>query len=267
MHFAPVPSSHRPFEFVLKLGLAIAFALVPFQLSAQERLHHDWNEPPSLTVTGQGEVSTAPDSAVLRLGAVAEDKEAVNAQSRVNEIVQRALKAIQGLQLPDNKITTIGLSLSPVYEQPERPLNMAKAARIVAYRAHNTLQIQLQDLQLVGKTIDAGVAAGANQIEGLSFQLKDDDGPRRDALTLAIREARAKAETMAQAMGVRLRAVRDVTEGGVQVVHPRVDFAQTRLAMAADVATPVQPGEVRIQASVTIRYDLEQGGGTDGGRR
>ena len=244
-----------PRRLFVPIVLAILLVNLPIRSQAQDR-PPERPEPPTLTVIGQGETFAAPDSATLRLGAIAEDKEAVSAQTKVNVVMQSAMKALRALGIPEKRLTTAGLSLTPVYEQQERQLNVTRP-RIVGYRARNTVQIQLQDLQLVGKAIDAGVGAGANQIESLSFQLKDDGEARKKALTLAIEEARGKAETIASAMQVRLKGVREVIEGGVHIMQPRMEFAQARMAMAADTSTPVQAGEVRIEANVTVRYYLE----------
>jgi uncharacterized protein YggE len=220
---------------------------------AQEPPDRIRRDPPALTVTGRGETSAAPDRATIQLGAVAESAEAAQAQAQVNDVVQRILKALGDLKLPENKIKTARVTLSPVYESAPGP---RERRRIVGYRAQNTLQLEIDDLQRIGAFLDTAVAAGATQVESLTFQLKDDLQYRQTALRLAAEEARAKAETLAAAMGLRLRGVREVIEGGVHLVHPRIELAQSRLAFGVDQATPVQPGEVQVEASVTVRYDV-----------
>jgi uncharacterized protein YggE len=229
------------------LGMRPAFAQ-----NSPDRLQR---ELPTLTVTGRGEAVAAPDRATLRLGAIAENSEAAKAQAQVNEIVQRTLKAWRELKVPENKIKTAGMGLTPVYEQQERAPRVTRP-RIIGYRAHNTLQIQIDDLQRIGQVVDAAVAAGANQIEDLRFDLQNDMEPRRDALRFAADEARVKAETLAAAMGIRITGVREVIEGGVHVLQPRVDLAMNRMAFGAEQSTPVQPGEINVEATVTIRYDI-----------
>ena len=128
--------------------------------------------------------------------------------------------------------------------------------RVVAYRAGNTIEVTVEDAKLVGKVIDAGLGAGANRLEGVSFGLKNDLPQRTAALRSAVEEARTKAQSMARALDVPLGSVREVVEGDVHVLrHER--FAAGRAIMAADaMQTPVEPGEVRVQASVTIHYDI-----------
>jgi uncharacterized protein YggE len=188
---------------------------------------------------------------------VAQAKEAASAQKQVNRIVHDAITGIKALGIPEEKITTVGLSLWPVYserhpktgEQPAEP-------RIVAHRANNSIRVRVNDLTLVGEIIDAGVSAGANKIEGISFELQSDTEHRKQALFLAGQTARAKAEVIARAMNVRLVSVVEILEGGISVMRPLRGRGKM-LAAAADVPTPVQPGEIQIGASVTVRYQIE----------
>lgn len=212
---------------------------------------------PTLTVNGRGESSATPDLAVVQLGVTLDDKDAAAAQTQVNEVLQRTLKALRNLKLAENSIKTSGLSLSPVYEQLDRGREPSRP-RVVGYRARNIVQVETQDLALVGKILDAAVAVGANEIQGVSFQLKDDRESKRAALQRAVAEARTKAETIAEAMGVRLKGVQEVVEGGVHLIQPRMEIARMRLA-AADQSTPVEPGDVRVEANVTVHYLITTG--------
>jgi uncharacterized protein YggE len=99
---------------------------------------------------------------------------------------------------------------------------------------------------------------GANQLEGVQFGLRNALPSRQSALKQAVTEARSKAETMAQALGVTLVEVLEVSEGGS--ITPNFDVAQAgRLFEASAVApTPVSPGQIQVYASVTIRYRISQ---------
>lgn len=238
---------------------AFSLACTGLHASAQEAaVRHDAahiERPPTLTVGGQGEVAAPPDRATVRLGAEAQAADAAAAQSTVNATMQKALAEIQRVGIPERAIQTTGLNLSPVYA-PREPGQEAELPRVIAYRASNSIQVQVDDLARVGKVIDAGVAAGANRLQGVSFELQNDLPQRTRALTLAAQEAKTKAQTIAAALQVELGQVREITEGGVSVIPRQENFAASRM-MAMDAApTPVQPGEVRVQASVTVRYEI-----------
>jgi uncharacterized protein YggE len=115
--------------------------------------------------------------------------------------------------------------------------------------------VELNNLTQIGPVVDAGLRAGANQVEGIQFRLKDDLPVREQALKQAVAEARRKAEVMAEALGVRLVAVQEVTESGVSVLD-RVGFAGGVAMAAAREATPtpVSPGQLEVSANVTVKY-------------
>lgn len=212
--------------------------------------------PPTLTVAGEGESSTRPDRAVIQLGAVAQAEQASAAQAQVNAVMQAAIDAIRKVDIADEMISTAGISLQPVYTDRQalpRDEQPSAEPRITGYRASKRVRVVIDDLSKVGDVIDAGVQAGANQVQGLSFELKDDTAARRTALADAARQARAKADALASALDLRIDSVHAVNEGGVNVMRPRMDFARAGVA-AMEMSTPVQPGQVDVQASVTIVY-------------
>jgi len=216
-----------------------------------------WAQAPGesvLTVQGAAEARVAPDVATVRLGIVGQAPTADAAQRRVNEVAGDILDAIRDVGIREPEIQTARLVLNPVYSRQESAEDMPQ---IVAYRASNTVTVRVEDLSRVGRVIDAGLEAGANQLEGVAFGLTDDLPARESALEDAIAEARRKANVMARALDVRLEGVLSVDEGGVFVQAPRMEMARATAFQEA-VPTPVSPGEVTVSASVTIRYRIGQ---------
>jgi len=213
--------------------------------------------PPVLNVTGSAQIRVAPDEATVRLGIVRQASTAQVAQEQTNAAAQAILNAITQAGIPKEKIQTSRLTLSPVYA-PRSP-ETRDAPRIVAYHASNIVTVVLENLALVGPTIDAGLKAGANQLEGVSFGLRNDLPARQQALRQAVTEAQRKAEAMAEALRVRLGPVVEISEGGVSVM-PKGDFGGMMMERAATMAmpppTPVSPGELEVHANVSIRYRI-----------
>jgi uncharacterized protein YggE len=207
--------------------------------------------PPVIVVSGTSEVRTAPDEATVRIGIVRQASSAQIAQQQANVAAQEILSAVGRLGVPATQIQTSRLTLTPVYA-PRRP-DSSDPPRIVAYNAQNVVSIRLEDLGIVGPVIDAGLAAGANQLEGVQFGLRNQAAAREKALKDAVTEARRKAEAIASALNVTLVGVLEVSEGGVSVV-PKAEYYA--LAQARDTSTPVSPGEVEIQATVSVRYQI-----------
>jgi uncharacterized protein len=213
-------------------------------------------QPPVLVVTGNGQVMATPDEANVRLGIVRQAPAAQAAQDQANAVAQQILNEIRKLGVTPEKIQTARLVLSPVYA-PRSP-ESRDAPRIVAYNASNTVTVRLEDLSFVGPVIDAGLKAGANQLEGVQFGLRNELPSRQQALKQAVNEARGKAEAMAEALRVNLGEVLEVSEGGS--ISPRFEALNGRVfaAAQADVATPVSPGQIDVSATVTIRYRISQ---------
>ncbi|HET6645526.1 MAG TPA: SIMPL domain-containing protein [Fimbriimonadales bacterium] len=227
--------------------------LVAFMLAAggTSLMAQDKEQLPLLTVTGSSEVMVAPDQATVTVGVLAQASKAQDAQEQANQIAQRFLDAVAKLGIQKKDIQTSQLSLSPVYENPKP----GEAPRISGYRAENSLGVRLDDFKLIGPVIDAGVASGANNIQGVSFSVKDDIEARLRALTLAAAEAKRKAETMAQALGITLDGVFDVVESGAQVMP---NYYDGRGMAAMKAATPVEPGQISVNAMMTVRYAIKR---------
>jgi uncharacterized protein len=242
-----------------RLGLAMAaicaFSFVP-RAAAQQSEGAEETITPSIKINGRGEVSAAPDLAVIRIGATAQAKDAATAQAEVSHVVAGALKELNALGILREDIRTAGISLSPVYSRPSPRDAGPQEPRIVGYRASNVLRVQVAQLDLIGAVIDAGVKSGANELQGLSFELRNDTEQRKQALRLAVREARAKAEAIADGLGVRVGPLLEVIESAFAVAPPQMEMGRA-MAMAADAGTPVEPGQIRVQASVQVRYRIE----------
>lgn len=235
----------------------LALLVFGLPLAAQSGTGDAEPKPPAITVSGSGEVRVDPDLAVVRLGVLAQDADASMAQQEANRIARGILDGVEALGVPEQAVQTSRLVLSPVYDQP-RPQDRSRAPQISSYRATNVVSVRLGDLAKIGPVIDAAVKAGANQVEGVDFRLEDDTAARQGALTKAVQEARAKAATIAAALGVTLGPVLEATEGGVSIDVPRFSGGPRMLTMEARTPepTPVSAGEITVSAHVTLRYRI-----------
>lgn len=208
---------------------------------------------PVLTVSGSGQARVAPDEATVRLGVLAQAPTAREAQDRVNRTAAAVLDAVRKLGVPAERIQTAGLNLGPQYAQGRTG---DQGPRITGYQASNTVSILVDDLAKTGPVIDAGLAAGANNLDGVEFGLRNDAAARAAALTDAVRVARAKAEALAQALRVRLVEIVEVAEGNVAVSPPPYRARGMAMAAEAIAATPVSAGQVGVEATVTVRWRI-----------
>ena len=205
-----------------------------------------------LSVSGRGEVRVKPDMATVNFGVQTRASTADEAQASTNKLMTATIDAIKKMGIEAKNIQTKGISLRPIY--PPRKPGSTELPKIIGYDASNQISVRVENIKRVGQVIDVGLAGGANQFQGVSFGLRERDAATQKALTKAVRQARAKAKTIAEALGVKLDGVQDVSEGGISLPQPRY-FAGVELARKA-VSTPVQPGELTVSAQVTIRYRL-----------
>ncbi len=212
-------------------------------------------ESPTLSVTGHGEVLAEPDQAVVQVGVRAEAVTARAAQQSVNATIQKVLDAFSGLAVDSKQIQTSQLTLHPVYDDA-RSRRESEQPRIVGYRASYTLSVKIDELARISSIVDTALEAGANQLEGVRFELKDEQSAQKEALRRAVADAIAKADVVAEAAGTRLAGILTIAEGGAVVRPVMMARSAPMFAEASGVPTPVMAGQVTVSGQVTIRYQI-----------
>ncbi len=205
----------------------------------------------TIRATGEAVIPARPDQAQLSLGVVTQ---AATAQVAVAQNARQLEDVLARLRkhLGDKaEIRTSGYAVTPDYRYPRdggRP-------EITGYTASNIIEIRTQKLAEVGAVIDAAAQSGANTIHGLHFMLRDDRAARAQALQEATRKARAHAEAMAAAAGLKIVRVLAIEQGEAHWIRP---VREMRLAAAAETAappTPVEPGAVEIRVNVVLTVE------------
>jgi uncharacterized protein YggE len=197
---------------------------------------------------GEASVSVHPDQAKIQVGVVTEAASAQEAASRNATQVDAVLAQLRTVLGSAGDVETSNYSLTPNYRQPRDGAQPV----LTGYTASNTVEATTSDLAMVGKLIDAASRAGANNIAGLRFTLKDEEPARAAALALAAKRARAHAEAIASGLGVRTGAVVSAKEGAVFA------YPQQRAMMEMASRTPIEPGLVDVRANVTVEVELLQ---------
>jgi uncharacterized protein YggE len=198
-----------------------------------------------IVTTGTGRVDVPPTQAIVTVGVQLQRPSAAEASQEAARVTEQILGRVTQAGVRRQDIRTSGVTLSPVYTTPRDA-----PPRITAYQATNTLTVTINELRLAGPVIDEAVRGGANTISGPSFGLRDPAEARGEALTLAVREARDKAETIARAAGLQIKGIERIVEEGVDV---QVRMLQ-RAVPAPGVPTPIEPGTVAVVARVTMIF-------------
>lgn len=231
--------------------LMAATALAAPAMAQSAPAPHMIQAEPSISLSAYGEVKVAPDMATITFGVVTEAPTAAEAMAQNAARMTQVIAALRRAGISERDIQTSGLNLSAQYDyvQNEPP-------RLRGYQASNRVTVVINDVNAVGTTADAVVAAGVNQIDGITFGLKNSKAAEDQARRAAVTALQSKASLYADALGVRLGGIRSLNEGGPNMVQPPV-FAGNRMAMAADMeSTPVAPGELTVRIDITGVYDI-----------
>ncbi len=214
-------------------------------------------EPPrTITLSAVGTVQRAPDQAIISLAVETQAPTAREAAQRNAQDMDAVVRALKQSGIPADRIRTQGYNLFPDYRYVTPTPGQPGEQKLVGYRASNTVRVQVDSISRVGATLDAAVAAGANRAMGISYQLRDPDAARRDALRLAVGNARRDAEALAQAAGLPLGPLLQLSTAA-EGPRPMFEMAAARsLAGAATAPTPVEPGQMEVTATVSAVFRL-----------
>ncbi len=200
-----------------------------------------------ITVVGNGEADVTPDTARVQMGVQTQAASAAEALNQNNAQMEALLARLREQGIADKDIQTSSVSIWPRYG--------SSSTQIDGYDANNTVTVTIRNIAQTGQLLDQVVAAGANNIGGISFTVDDPSALQTNARNAALTDARARAEAMAQAIGGTVGQVLSVTEN---IGQPPQLFERS---MAADQATggsavPIQPGQQTITAQVQVTYEL-----------
>jgi uncharacterized protein len=217
-----------------------------------------YNTPPmssiqpetTITLNGRGSVDHAPDIAMISVGVQVEAETASLAMSQQTTKMNGVFAAVKAAGIADRDMQTSTLSLNPVYDYPQN-----QKPRLRGYNASNQLAIKVRDLKNLGKTLDAVVKGGGNTINGVSFSIDKPESFQNEARVEAIKDAAAKAELYASAVGYKVKRIVTVSEQEY-FPQPVPMMARMQLQDQAAESTPVAAGEVSLTQNVNVTFEL-----------
>ena len=239
----------KTFEPVRRSATFAATILMAIASAACTDQHNTFTETRSITVTGEGEASGAPDQAAVSAGVQILAATVIEATRENESIVDKIMEALDEQGVPPEKIQTSNYSIWAEQNYQEPGQN-----RINGYRVSNVVNVKIDDIDKIGDVLAAVIDAGANSIHGIEFGVKDTKALEQQAREAAMADARARAESLARLAGVQLGEVLSISSsygGG----PPR---PMSRSYDMAEVAAPsISPGQqslsVQIHATFAIR--------------
>ena len=204
----------------------------------------------TLNLSAYGEVRVVPDMASIGMGVVTEAATAAGALRANAAQMNKVMAALKAAGIAAKDIQTSGLSLNAQYDYVEN-----QPPKLRAYQASNQVTVVIQDLTKLGAAVDATVNAGANQVNGISFGVKNPEAAENAAREAAARALMAKADLYARVTGYKVSRLVSLSEsGGYSAPQPMPMMAMARMDKAE--STPVAAGEMRIRVDVSGVYQL-----------
>jgi uncharacterized protein YggE len=212
-------------------------------------------EIPKVTVTGTGEIQAKPDEAQISVGVVTNSSTALQAaqeNARFSNDVQEAAK-LAGIT-PDD-MQTQNYSVNPQYSYP--PAGSNEPPKITGYQVSNTVRITERNIGMLSTVLDGVTKAGSNTINSIDFTIQHVSGLEDKALRMAAQRARAKAEIIAAASGMKLGSPISIQEGEIYHPSPMPMMMMARSdAKMMSAAPPISGGKQTVRATVTAVYAM-----------
>ncbi len=235
------------FAAVIVLGLLVSL-VSPRAAAAGPATEGDYPAN-TITVGGSGQAAGAPDVAYLQLGLDISREDLGEAVREADAGLSAITAALTELGIAPEDIQTVNFSVwteEGPYGPDGRP---AEGAR--RYRVNNILRIVVRDTNLVSRVIDAGIAAGANTVQGLSFGIDDTAALESEARLLAIADAGQRAEELAAAVGASLGEAIVVSEGAAGGFP--MPYAEAAVGFGGG---GIQEGQLNVSVQVQVTYTL-----------
>jgi len=203
----------------------------------------------TVTVTGTGMVTLTPDIAYIYIGVQTEEATASQALEENNTRTQAVITSIKSFGVTDKDIKTTNFSVYPQQHYDT-------SGKLVSsdFMVQNTVYVTVRDLSKLGSLLDNVVQSGANTINSIAFDLADKTQALSQARAQAVADARAQADELTSATGVKLGPVESISYE--DTTPPLAVTFAPRLA-AADQAVPVSAGSMQISTTVTIIYSIQ----------
>ena len=208
--------------------------------------------PGTVTVDGQGQVTAKPDMARVTLGVEARRPGLAEARSAVTAAVDRLLALTRELAIDPKHVNATGLQVQPDYTWDQQ----TRKQELQGYVVSRQVEVELRDLDKLGTLMERAVSAGANQVGGAALDSTRRKELERQAMALAVQDARLNAETLARAAGVGLGALRTLNASSTPAPTPMYRMAAAEMADARAPEATYQAGDMSFSAQVSATYDL-----------
>jgi hypothetical protein len=242
----------------LTAGTLAVIAIVALMAQNGARVAHAQSPTPTaprtdLGVSGTGRVFVTPDTAIASVGVDITAPTLAEATQQASDQMTAVINAIKAQGVDAKDIQTSSYSVYPITNASKE----GETPKITGYHVTNIVTVKIRNIANVGKVLDAAIGAGANSVNSVMFTVDNPAKAQAEARTLAVKDAMAKAQTLATAAGVKVGKIIVLSElsGGVQPIYKTAEYAA---AEAAGGAGPVETGQNEISVTVEMHFEIAQ---------
>lgn len=215
-----------------------------------------------ISVSGKGEVFATADLATFSFSVEQEGATVADAQKKAGAIHDKAMKVLKDAGITDKDIKTTGYNVGPKYDYSARPCNAYGCPPsnpvIVGYQVSQTITVKVREIDKAGEVVSNLGESGVTNLSSLEFTIDDEDALKTEARTLAIADAKDKAEKLSKDLGVSLGKVvsfYETTEGGP--IYYEKAMMNSGVGGGADIpSTSFATGENKVGVNVTVTYRI-----------
>lgn len=199
-----------------------------------------------MTVIGNGEINVEPDYVQIHIEVRTEGEDVSHAQQQNAVIMTRVINSLLALNIPRENIQTTAYTISPKYDYIEG----RQVSR--GYEVQNAITVKIMDISQAGNVIDTAIQNGANQVSSIQFKIENSDAYYQTALNLALVNAIAKANSMAETIFFPNQPIPiEIIEESQNI--PPIPFKSVQM-VNQEISTPIEQGNITINASVRVKF-------------
>jgi hypothetical protein len=206
---------------------------------------------PSITTTGEAVIRRAPDRSFVTAAVETRARDPRDAQRQNAATMTAVQQRLEAAGVAGDAVRTLGYSI-------QQEVDWVNGRRVLReYLARNAIEVRLDAIERTGEILDTVVQAGATAVTDVRFDLVDRAGAEREALRLAVIDARARADAAAAGAGLTVDRVLRIDDSRQSFQPPRPMLAMAREAADMQVATPIEAGDIEIRAQVTLTVAIK----------
>jgi len=213
----------------------------------------------TLSLTGTATTMVKPDKVTVSLGLETTNKTANAALAANSKTMNKVIDALKAAGVKDNETSTSSFSISPNYNSSQSSSNTATRTIIIGFTVSNSIQIQSTNINNTSKWIDTAIAAGANTVDRIDFILSDKklEETKTNLINQAMQDARAKADILASAAGVKVVGIRSISLNELAIQPPpSIPLAKQSLAAEAR-PTPIMSGQEEVTTNMGVIFLIQ----------